>query len=195
MPVATVQLFRVIDRQLLQDEEVLNVYWYSNEDPLNTYLASQIAGAFISNVIPQITAIQNAAITHEEVEVDDVLSITNFHTASAGSIPGTGGGEVLPKYVTSGIRFQRTTKETRNGYKRWSGIQETNITNGVYTAGFITALQTLGTFLIGNTQLGLATPVEPVIVRRPTPPATDYIFNLIGAAVPYGPTTQNSRKR
>lgn len=108
-------------------------------------------------------------------------------------------GEVAPPFITWSFLLQRTNASTRNGQKRFSGVPETQMVNGIPTAAAALLLQDMSGFLglpfvsdvIGGTPATVI--LEPTIVRKDetgaliaSQPVLNARFTAIGS--------QNTRK-
>lgn len=195
MPIATGQLYEIKDFQEWSGRQVLNVYWYLNRIMTST-TAQEVADAFIADVQPDILAIQSSNVTHTTLEVTDVLSLTDFVTVPQVGVTGSRtGSDDMPRYVSVPFRLVRTTKETRNGRKSYAGLDEGAFNGTDYLGPYVTLLDTLAVTLAALLDTVTVPDLDAVIIRRPTPPDTDYIYNLISSTLYGRPSTQNSRKR
>ncbi len=83
---------------------------------------------------------------------------------------------------------------TRNGYKRFAGLSEANV-SGNTLVGLDTPVANLQTALAADIMLSVVSVAEPVIVKRPiVAPVTSYLYSSIGSATFRSVGTQNSRK-
>lgn len=181
----------------------LNVFQYElvTDDPINLAVAGQYL--FDAWYTQMVGALQ--PITSSEVVWDgaDILNLTspdeiwsgNPTDASAGAVS----GDSCPPFVSWGFLLRRTTRATRNGYKRFWGVPESMNLNGEPTGAaallLIDVLDFLGNAIIlaPNPPFFDGCALEPVIVRKDgtgallaSQPVTGAEFRAIGS--------QNTRK-
>jgi hypothetical protein len=165
--------------------------------------AVQVIAAYLGQVMPSVLAIQNAGVDHYEIEVEQLGSVSNFATAPQTGLIGTQPGSFQPPFVAAPFTLQRTTKETRNGRKRYVGLTEEVVTGDGWLASFETTLQALADAL----EAGLTTPGfthELVIIGRRYDrtvdppellPVSQWFYNPVSAvSFDARATTQNTRK-
>lgn len=179
-------------------QQCLNVYYYRYQPvaPSADDVYEAIVDWFVDNVLEQVRQIQNVNLTYTGIEVRNLSNGVDFYNLAItpGTLSGTVTGEGLPSYVTYGFRLNRESLATRNGYKRFSGVSESQGSGNSYTppAGNITNLTGE---LAEDIVIGLVTIAEPVIVKRPiSVPAGAYVYSGISSADFRGVGTQNTRK-
>lgn len=198
MPGTLGDLIQVVDNQLYLAQQVLNVYYYriTSITPLADPYLPTLADWFEDNVIPAVCDIQADSLTHVSREWRNLTNGTDLYTITD-SVPGsqaTPTASNTPSYVSAGFMLQRESLLTRNGYKRFAGIPEHNITGNTYIESPAT-IDALEAVLAADIQIGLATVAEPVIVKRPIDvPVEEYVYSSIGSAVFRSLGTQNTRK-
>lgn len=191
-------LIQVVDNQLYLAQQVLNVYYYriTSITPLADPYLPTLSDWFEDNVIPAVCDIQADALIHVSREWRNLTNGTDLYTVTE-AVPGsqaTPTASLTPSYVSAGFMLQRESLVTRNGYKRFAGIPEHQITGNTWLedSGVRTALASA---LASDITVGLATVAEPVIVKRPIDvPVAEYEYSSIGSAVFRSLGTQNTRK-
>ena len=189
---------RVTDKQILDGQTVLNVFFYrvvSITGITDGYLGS-LAAWFDLHVTTAIQGVQHAAINHKEMFLENLTNGVDIYTyVYPGDRKGiTTSGDVMPSFVTWGFQLMRENRNTRHGYKRFSGVGEVQVSNGQPDIGS-TYTDTLATALALDWTEGVYTFAEPVILRHPiTVPLVSPVYSSIGSARFKGLGTQNTRK-
>jgi len=193
-------LLQIVDFQTYLDQQVLNVYYYRvqpvggiNDDGYDVVL-----DWFEDNVVAAVANIQNAQLNHYQLELRNLSNGLDIvvHPIDVDGSAGSGGASAAASFLTVGFKLIRESLVTRNGYKRFSGLDETNTSENqfFFPAGTQAALETA---LAEDIVSGIITLAEPVIVKRPigSPPVASYDYSSIGSAQYAGRMgTQNTRK-
>lgn len=195
-------LFMLQDIQHRDQEQVINRYFYWSSVAPNTIPATEVVTLWETKFVNQITLLQPLEYSHDITKVDELTSVANFTEQISSLGIGTLAGVALPSFVAASIQLFRTTKETRNGWKRYAGGSESVLTGNNWDASMITGLQTVAA-LLNDTLTAVGGTLEPVIVRRTFTgdppvlnPVSQWIYNIIQSAAPAGlATTQNTRKK
>lgn len=191
-------LIQLVDNQSYLGQQVLNVYYYRVTASLglaDPYL-NLLNDAWSDTVLTPVKAVQSAALEHVSREWRNLTNGVDLFT-DAEVIPGAGSAtptSLMPSYVSIGFLMQRESLATRNGYKRFAGMNEANISGNTWVggAGFLTDI---AAGLASDLFITLASVAEPVIVKRPiTTPVTSYVYSSVGGASFRSIGTQNSRK-
>jgi len=191
--------FELIDDQLYLTKGCLNVYFYQQTSGVAPAAAADLVSAWIINVLPLVLAIQNQTVTHPLVRSRNLDVPSDF--ALVPRIPpdvglyASASGE--PTFVAASIKMNRTTQASGHGWKRYVGVPDNEVLNGVATPGYISGMNNLAN-VIDNDILGAAGNVyRPVIMHR----ILDSLGHLIGyQEYPMGTaqfvriSTQNTRK-
>lgn len=192
-------LLQVVDKQSYLGQEILNVYMYrvtSITGLVGNYL-ELIAEWFNDNVVPAITPIQVDVLTHTSIEARNLSNNLDFFELPSGLTGevAAASDNLAPSFVTVGFQLIRESLATRNGYKRFSGLNDLQIQGNLFIISPADA-DAIEAALASDIVLSLVTVAEPVIVRRPiTPPvAPGYVYSSIGSAIFRGLGTQNTRK-
>jgi hypothetical protein len=198
MPVITSGLYTVKLFQTYQNQQCLNVFWYRASTGSDVQ-ASDLRTVFENNVMPDIAAIHPTALVYDDLLVQPVFGLG----IEAGGQPldpngnRTPSDELLPPHFASSIRLFRSTSEVRNGWKRFTGLDEGLITPDGLDPGFVALMTVLANQL--QATIGVTTNYIPVLVRKPGTykegELTDYVYtDILSASVIQRVTTQNSRK-
>lgn len=189
------ELYRVIDRQTLQNQLVLNVYWF--EQSAGTGGADDCAEAYIQDIGALVRAFQSNQLTHNRVDVTNMDDPTDYvEKAWTANNAGSLTGEVLPPYVVFAFRLNRVSRDVRHGQKRYSGIVEGSIENGVPVSGTLTLLNNLATALAQpiSWSSGDGTYDPKIVKRTGTSPNFTYTPYAVGSAQFVRFSSQNTRK-
>jgi len=199
MPLAIGNLLQLVDIQSLNNQQVLNVYYYrcstAPTDETGSY--AEMSADFQSKVMTPVRAIQCARLIHTGLSIRNLSNgIDLFEEAFslAGTQTSAGGSADMPPFVAHLFRLLRSDLSTRNGYKRYAGVRDEDVQLG---------LSTLASSLSNAIIAGLIDDLEdnaggiysPVIVKRPiSTPAGTYVHSEVLDAQYRGVTTQNTRK-
>ena len=191
-------LIQLVDNQLYLGQQVLNVYYY------RVTAVAGLADGYLSdlndywepNVLDQVLNIQSDSLDHVSREWRNLTNGADLFVDGS-VIPGAlaeSDASDTPSYVSAGFLLHRESLVTRNGYKRFAGITEAQITGNTYI-GNMTHIGLIETALAGDLNIGVIAVAEPVIVKRPiSVPVTSYQYASIGSASFRGLGTQNTRK-
>ncbi len=191
-------LIQCVDNQTYLGQQVLNVYYYritallGIEDP---YL-NLLNDSFNTLVLTPVLDIQNDNLLHVSREWRNMTNGVDLFTDTE-VIPGENSASdaaLSPSFISAGFLMQRESLVTRNGYKRFAGLDENAISGNTWVGGS-TATDAVCAGLAADLTAGLATVAEPVIVKRPIQaPVESYLYSSIGSASFRGIGTQNTRK-
>jgi len=191
-------LIQLVDNQSYLGQQVLNVYYYRVTATLglaDPYLAD-LDSYWEDNVLDPIIQVQVDALAHNSREWRNVSNGTDLFVNSTvvNGANDVTDATLLPSYVSLGFLLQRESLATRNGYKRFAGLQDTFVEGNTWT-GSPTSIINIETALAGDLNIGLLSVAEPVIVKRPiSVPVTSYVYSSIGSCSFRGLGTQNTRK-
>jgi len=196
----TGDVFRITLCADLFGQDVCNIFHYIVAAWTGNVSLEDVIDEFIDAVVTKIDDIQSNSVVYQMVSIADAMSPEVYFekpytvTASGTTSPS------LPSYAAYGFKLVRTDRTTRNGYKRFAGVGEEQVSgNDVVSpsgAGY-TALETaLAADLAVTGSGGGSATLAPAIVRMsPLDPYQVSEVNLVSAAE-LNPiiTTQNSRK-
>jgi hypothetical protein len=135
---------------------------------------SDLAGSWVANVMPLVTAASSASVNWDELVISDVSPGTDLtlHFAFTQPDPGLITGDALPGQNAAVVQLRSLTKGKRTrGRFYFPGIAEAGTTNALLTGAQLTAISNLASQLIvfyGPT--GSQTSYKLVIFSPPTPP-------------------------
>jgi hypothetical protein len=180
---------------------IQNRFWYFAEEPPDTLLASAVVTAFETEVAANWEGSVSEDWNGVRITCDELTSDQNFFDGACGIGPGTQSGDNMPPQACAGLRLLRSTKATRSGWKRLSGLLESHNTDGKLSAQAQTDFGYVLADFLTDLTVG-AYVAEPVLVRKTytgDPPVlnapTAWVYNSIGSGVVIDDiTTQNSRK-
>jgi len=189
--------FELIDAQELQGQDVLNVYYYKQVGGA-TGTAADLITQFAFFVLPEVKDIQSDQLLHVALACRNLDVPTDFSVLPL--VPGQPGSYVQaaePVFVAASFVMQRQSLLTRNGRKRYAGVPDNEITNGIPSPGYLINLATLAAAIDDTLVGGSGNSYEPVIMKK----LYDAGGNLIGyqdfsmgAASFVKLGTQNTRK-
>jgi len=174
--------------------EINNIFHY--RQTFGVTGGSILAQEFINEVFPAIQSVVSDQVTFVGVEYLNYDDNSDFGIdASIAGETGDRPGEPLPTFNAWGFQYNRETRDTRNGSKRFSPISELDQAYGSPTAPMLTVLQacasSLGQYInIGGTEIW-----QPVIARLTPDGSTVLLTNDVKNVTYTRLTSQVSRKR
>jgi len=144
---------------------------------LTTEIAPTTAGAFelgsrlseaLFNGAGALMATTSSALRYANMvvkapQVPSVLAVVTIDQT------GDVAGDYMPRFVSYSLSSVRVRGDVRQGTKRFGGVPESLVTNGVLSGGAITNLNAvkgqLGDILVGSVS-GVSTDFTPIIVKR-----------------------------
>ncbi len=193
MPVITAGLYQVILEQDYRGQTVLNSFFF--EENLGSDDEQELcAQAFDEDLLIALAPIQHTSVVYISIRAKnvtgDLADFVRTPTTSAGTLVGL----PLSSFIAAGIRLNRTTKETRNGQKRFCGATEEAMAVQSWDPTYLTVLETLGLALVApiTTVGGI---FNPVIARQDPIIPTNWTTNPVQShTVRSTVTSQVSRK-
>jgi len=199
MPLAVGNLLQITDVQTLNNQQVLNVYYYRvSETPTDeTDSYAEISADFQTKLMTPIRAIQCARLIHTSLVIRNLTNALDLYEEAfslAGTQTSAGQSADMPPFVAHLFRLLRSDLSTRNGYKRYAGVRDEDVQGGV-TVLASSLYNAIIAGLVDDLVDNDGGVYSPVIVKRPiTTPATTYVHSEILDAQYRGVTTQNTRK-
>jgi hypothetical protein len=196
------RFFKVTLRGLYGNQPTVNVFHYRQTLPLQS-IASDVAGFFIAGPLAAIRSVQNSNQTYQEVEVIDTRDVANFHSEAISLAGATTALEALPGFIVWSLRLLRSTRDMRSGWKRFSGLNEADISGNTFTTGHLALLNAAAPDIADDLIDGIATlahcivrdgPTKATPLVDPNDSTTWYYTDVAAQSVPNRVTTQNSRK-
>lgn len=180
------------------EQGVLNSLFYKIVTIAAGAVTEALLNAFCDLVINWIKDLQSSDLTHVGQTVynlSDGLTVSNFTTVVAGTVTTS---DNMASYVAVGMKKSVSSRITRPGSIRITGIKESSVVGNFLTTGAASAFDSVGALLgapINVVNGGNDVTFQPVVVGR----NADGSFNLakINYIVDIGLprlTSQNSRK-
>lgn len=190
-------LFRVVlHAQDLQHkiDEIVNVFGYKSSIPVVSE-EDALANSFVSQILPTVAGIVHARNSFYRVEVFNVTNGVGYRDWSVSPpVVGTRSGDSEPNFNAWGFRYNRVAAGTRNGYKRFGVIAESDVSDGVAASAFLATLTSAATTLGTPIHLGIIDTWFPVVLQRKPPHVFPWTSTDIGSVTYQVVTSQNSRK-
>ena len=192
MGTTTTGLYEVVLEQTYFQENFKNVFHYlatlGQDDDQDL-----IADAFNTDVLPGISTFQSTDIVYDEIRVANLTGLLADFSLVPTVPNGVIIGDPMANFVAIPFRYVRTSKETRNGAKRFGGLTEGDAFGGGFTPTFFAAMQLQAPTLAGQiSTTGII--AEPVILRKPDV-AGVWTYNDVSTVIALNRiTSQNSRK-
>lgn len=184
--------------------QCLNVFYYRKTGAHAAGDAANLASAFDATVSLAIANMSNNQVNLGLVVAENLVDLSDYASRETnetlGAIVSTSPG---PRFLAYSFRMNRSTRQGRNGYKRFVGVSEELIAGeSTNTSGALTAaVAAMITALAAEISAGGATfaPMIPRRVLTVMPDQTErYILTdlLPPSSVEFrGLTTQNTRKQ
>lgn len=157
--------------QTLLGQSCLNVFHYRLDYIESAVTYSDLISTFMLEWSTGPRTIQNSACVTTGARLDNLTNGLDF-IETVVSLAGTAdsGGETMPPFVSWGYKLVRSTKLTRNGAKRFTGVSEQWLTNGVPNSSFSANLAAVAAWLDDPIQVAETGSEDftltPVIVGR-----------------------------
>lgn len=154
-----------------------------------------LAQEFINEVFPDIRSILSVNTVFDSVEYLNYNNTADFGIDdSIAGVTGARSGETLPRFVCYAFSYNRETRDTRNGSKRFGSIAESDQAYGDALVTWLPQLQivadSLGQFVnLGGTEIW-----RPVIARLSPDGSTVLVTNDVKNVTYTRISSQNSRK-
>ncbi len=199
MAAALGDLLQATVKQTYLGQQVLNVYHYrvtSITGLISNYL--ELFALFIDDTINDAVAqMQLNSLVYTEIETRNLSNGIDFHVEPLTRTGDRtdGGSNAVPSFVSAGFQLIRESLATRNGYKRYAGLDDGLLVNNSYLIGS-TIQGDIEAALAADWVEGVVTVAEPIIWGSPraSAPVGAYTYSSIGAAIYREVGTQNTRK-
>ena len=194
MPQTNAGIYEVVLEQLYFSKVMFNVFHYLQTGNVDDE-QDNLATAFDTDIVPVIGDIQNESVTYSNIRVSNLTGDLADFNLNPTEVNGDVAGAVVADFVAAAFRYNRVTKDTRNGAKRFSGMVEENILGGGFTTAYQAELDLLAAALGANISGG-GSAFTPIILRKPEISAGTFVYNNVaGVSNLNRLTTQNSRKQ
>lgn len=193
MPTASAGLYRVVFEQEYQNKTLFNVFGYLHtlgQDDEQDLCAQ----AFDEDIMPAVTLIQNDAVDYTTIRAINLTGSLADEVITPAVASGSISGSVVNSFTACSFRYNRETKDTRNGSKRFSGMIEENMVGVGFEAAFFTLMNTFAGVLETDisTVGGIFTPI--ILGAETATPGTWNYNTLVGVQALNRATSQVSRK-
>lgn len=193
MPTATAGIYEVILNQDYDNELIKNVFHYRNtlgEDDVQDLCAL----AFDEDLLAFVQQLQNTSLNYLDIRCKNLSGIGADAIQAPSVASGLAVGTEAASFISVPFRYDRTTKETRNGAKRFAAMVEENMVANGFTAAYQAIMLTSAAAF--ETEISTVGGVfEPIILRRVQIPEGTFTYNAVASVTPLNrQTTQNSRK-
>jgi len=193
MPQASAGLYRIILEQTYQGKNIFNVFGYvhtlGQDDEQD--LAAQ---AFDEDIMPFIKNSQSTGTVYTSIRAINLTGSLADEVITPSVSNGILVGEAVTGFVAAPFRYNRETKDTRNGAKRLVGMIEENLVGTGFTASYFTTLQ--GLAAVFETDISTVGGIfTPIILGAETQTPGEWLYNTIVSVQALQRTTsQVSRK-
>lgn len=205
-------VIELVHEQTYLGQSINNVYYFQNNDVAGT-LAS-LATWFETNVVGQIKLSQSDLVAHVNLRLRNLFLDAETHEEPlAGNGTELSGALELPSFMAYTARFDHVQGGLRPGFKRWVGLQEDFLDDGLINSARVTEIQGICNLLIQPPAVANVGWVPKIVGRicetpNPDPDAVPSCLKyrlpvsqaelVSGTPTSYEiytqPTTQNSRK-
>lgn len=193
MPTSTSGIYEVILEQTYQGQKLLNVFHYLNTLDTDD-LQTECGTAFDEDVLASIANIQNNGVVYDTIRVANLTGTGADIFVDPSISVGVIAGFDAASFIGVPFRYNRTTKETRNGSKRFAGTTENVMLDDKFEATYFTTMQ--ATAVVLETQISTVGGLfDPIILRKPAAAGPTFTYNeVLGVSALNRQTTQSSRK-
>ena len=195
MAIPTGGLLKVRLLQTYGSQNLENVFWYwnvANNEP-TSFVA--LAADFNLKIVETLKLTQDDGLAYNNVVFSTFFGTLPDLPVAPTSTTGTLVGEDTASFLAFAFRLNRSTKDTRNGSKRFAGLTEDRITGNFVDTGFTTLMDAfapqMALALDSGTNL-----YDPVIFSPPNMAHVGNLVNTIDSVTSIATvTSQRSRKR
>jgi hypothetical protein len=206
------EVAELVHEQTYLGQQVNNVYFF--QAGAGTDTLTDLATWFETIVVPVIKQFQNDLVSHVNLRLRNLMDTgETYEEPLTGTGAGTSGLVELPSFIAGQIRLDHATAGVRPGFKRYVGLTEGHIEDGLLTAANLTQLDNIATQLINPLPSGPGNWSHVILNRvcetpNPDPDAVPKCFKYrlpetvleVNPGYPVTfesyvqPTSQNSRK-
>lgn len=196
----TGDVFRITMCAELFGQDVCNVFHYIVAAWTGNVSLEDVIDDFVTTVVTPVKAMQSSSLVYTMISIADAMSPEVYFEKPYTSAGGATSTPSLPSYAAVGFKLVRTDRTTRNGFKRFAGVIEGDVTANALTNPNLSGWTAIETALAADLTVsgsgGGAATLAPAIVRMsPLDPYQVSEVNLVSSAeVNANVTTQNSRK-
>lgn len=188
-------VYQLTVHQELQGEEPENIFFFERLDPAGT--ADDLITAFEDTYLDPIRGVQSNQIITRRISCLNLGDLGDFADRVENLAGTAGAGDTMPAFAAVGYSLRLNTRAVRPGSKRFAGVLEAFVLNGVITdPGYLDLLEDLRVIL-DDVAVGALASYQPVVVKRIktakvgyTPPAYKYTLPKDGDPLVLGLVTQ-----
>lgn len=187
------EIFSVTTTYSYLGETMQNRFYYLQT--LGPAGAALLGSLIEDDIMPPVQAIQSDDVTYSFIVTLNLDDTGDFDTIAFGGL-GQRTGDGMPPFTSWGYKLISSDRVLRAGGKRFGGVSETDVTDGVADAGVITALQGVANVLWIELADGPEDNTWIPVLHRPAvaEPAAPAITVSISGSPYMRVTTQSSRK-
>lgn len=186
-------IFKLVLHSRLGTEDAANVFHY--RQTVGVLGGEQLADAWITEVYDEIKALVSVVTVFQSVEWLNYNDLGDFGiNTDIAAQTGARTGEALPSYNAWAFQYNRETRATRNGSKRFSAIAEGDQAYGAPAAIANDIINNCASSLGQLINFGGTEWWEPVIVRLNEAGNAPLVVNGVKNVTFKRITTQSSRK-
>jgi len=193
MPTTDAGIYRVILEQTFQGKTIFNVFGYLHtlgQDDEQDLCAQ----AFDEDIVPECALIQTDELTYDTIRAINVTGTLADEVISPATGSGTLSGAEVAGFIGCSFRYNRETKDTRNGAKRFAGILEADMIGVGFEAAYFAKMGVLAGHLSTDisTVGGIFTPI--ILGKETATPGTWTYNTIVSVQALNRQTSQVSRK-
>lgn len=193
MPIFSTELFEIRVRQEYLGQEMINVYYYTEDDAGSGVSPASVCSVFNSTVQRDVEAIQQDQVVGIDIRCRKFGGI-NETIVDISAQSGVRTGPAMASFNAWGFILNRETIDIRNGAKRYGGVSETDTEGNNPAAIIVDELNTLADTLSMLLDVGGGDDIAPVIFRRDSFTDPDWFGTRVAGAQFTSLTSQVSRK-
>lgn len=166
--VGTSPIYELIVEQRMGLQSIKNVFYYNaSTPPVTNEGSNRLIDAFTLVVLPVWETEVSVNLTFEAFKARRLNNLLDF-AETTGTNTGDLTGTRAANFVAAKLKYIRTTKETRNGWKRIAGLTQTQAQNNSLTTQGQTDMDALAVAFSSNIANG-GLVFDPIIVggKRP----------------------------
>jgi len=193
MPLMSQSLFQIRMRQTFLGQNIVNIFYFAEVDTGDVVLLAQVLTAFKADVYDTIITAQQNSVMGLDLRARRIGGVQEDTLSLLGD-DGLRPGPALNSFSAWGFKLDRTTIDTRNGSKRFTGISETDVEGNEPASLMDTILDDVAAVLAINLAMANGAILEPVIFRQGSFVDPDWFGNFVSDAIFTAVTSQVSRK-
>ena len=112
--------------------------------------AQEINDSYAFSILPFYRLFQTTDFVNDELVCFNLGDPLDFHTQSLLGALGLRAGDSEPSFVAAAVKFPTLNREIHSGQKRFSGLIEADLTDGLIAPATLTIIDNLSDALIAN---------------------------------------------